>query len=311
MDLGEKPALTCILNGRAGSNEAEQARDLIERLATEYDRPARVVLWTGEEDLPSLAEQAREAGGMVVAGGGDGTISTVAGALVDTGVTLGVLPLGTLNHFAKDLGIPLEIEAAARTLFTGKVTSVDVGEVNGRIFLNNSSIGFYPRIVRERERLRKQGHSKWIALARASGRIFKRSRTLRVELADGDNSGRQTYDTPFVFVGNNRYALSGAEIGTRAALDGGELWVCAAPSAGRFKLLGLAVKALFGWVGTADLPSFDSHEVSVRMRRSRIDVATDGEVTAMRTPLTYRIRPGALRVLVPSDAAPSNLAEQV
>ena len=188
-----------------------------------------------------------------------------------------------------------------RILFTGKIASVDVGEVNGRIFLNNSSIGFYPRIVRERDRLRRQGHSKWIALAQAGARMFKRSGMLRVELEEDEGSGRHAYDPPFVFVGNNRYEISGTEIGTRAVLDSGALWVCAAPYAGRFKLLWLATKALFGWVGTAELPAFDSRGISVRMRGPYIDVATDGEVTLMRTPLTYRTRLRALRVIVPSD----------
>ena len=107
MDVSEKPALTCILNGKAGSNDAELARELIQRVAAEYDRPVRIVLWTGGDDLPSLAGHARNAGGIVAAGGGDGTIAAIGATLVDTKVALGVLPLGTLNHFAKDLGIPI------------------------------------------------------------------------------------------------------------------------------------------------------------------------------------------------------------
>jgi diacylglycerol kinase family enzyme len=102
--------------------------------------------------------------------------------------------------------------------------------VNGRIFLNNSSIGFYPRVVKERERQRRQGRRKWLALAHAGALMFQQSRTLHVEL-DGDNT-HQSYDTPFVFIGNNRYTVAGLDIGTRAALDGGKLWVCTAPYAG-------------------------------------------------------------------------------
>src|SRR5450631_959914 len=130
---------------------------------------------------------ARAAGGLVIGGGGDGTIAAVAAALVDTDAVLGVLPMGTLNHFAKDLGIPLELEKAVQTLFTGKVARVDVGEVNGRIFLNNSSIGFYPSIVQERKRDQRQGRSKWVAFAQAAALIFQQSRTLHVEL-DEDHS---------------------------------------------------------------------------------------------------------------------------
>ena len=160
--------LTCILNQKAGSNDAGAARAMLARVAAERGQEARVLLSAHGAELPALAAEARAAGGVVVAGGGDGTIAAVAAALVDTDVTLGVLPLGTLNHFAKDLGIPLDLEAAVRTLFAGNVARVDVGEVNGRIFLNNSSIGFYPQIVRERERLQRHGTGKWVAVARAA-----------------------------------------------------------------------------------------------------------------------------------------------
>ncbi len=292
--------LACILNDKAGSNSAAEAQALITQVAAKRGWKARLLISSGA-DLGSLANQARAFGGLVVGGGGDGTIAAVAAALVGTDTPLGVLPMGTLNHFAKDLGIPLELEKAVQTLFTGKVAQVDVGEVNGRIFLNNSSLGFYPRIVQEREREQRQGHSKWVAFARAAAHVFQRSRTLHVELT-GNCSGRQSYDTPFVFVGNNRYAVSGLEIGTRTILDGGRLWVCAAPSAGRFTLMALALKALLGFVRDVDFAAFETDQTEVRMHRDQVRVATDGEVTVMRSPLRYRSLPGALRVVVP-DAA--------
>src|SRR5205085_3689399 len=102
-------------------------------------------------------------------GGGDGTQSAIASRLAGTQLVHGVLPLGTLNHFAKDLGIPLQLDEAVRTLAEGRVLEVDVGEVNGRVFINNSSLGLYPEIVRERElQQMRLGKSKWRALASAS-----------------------------------------------------------------------------------------------------------------------------------------------
>jgi diacylglycerol kinase family enzyme len=291
-------ALTYILNEKAGSNNAAEARALIGRVASERGWEARFLLSSTGADLPRLAERARATGGLVVSGGGDGTIAAVAAALVDKDAVLGVLPMGTLNHFAKDLGIPLELEKAVQTLFTGKIVRVDVGEVNGRIFLNNSSIGFYPRIVQERERQQRQGRSKWLALAQASALMFQQSRTLHVEL-DGDCT-YQSYETPFVFVGNNRYTVTGLEIGKRTALDVGKLWVCTAPYAGRLKLLTLAVKAMLGLVQDADLAAFETDKADVRIYRAHVQVATDGEVNVMQTPLHYRIRPAALRVVVPA-----------
>ena len=291
--------LACILNDKAGSNSAAEAQALITQIAAKRGWGVRVLISSGGADLNSLADQARAVGGLVVGGGGDGTIAAVAAALVGTDTALGVLPMGTLNHFAKDLGIPLELEKAVQTLFTGKIARVDVGEVNGRIFLNNSSIGFYPRIVQEREREQRQGRSRWVAFAQAAALMFQQSRALHVEL-EGDHSRRRSYDTPFVFVGNNRYAVAGLEIGTRAILDGGKLWVCAAPYAGRLTLIALALKALLGFVRDADLTTFETDQTDVRMRRDHVHVATDGEVNVMRTPLHYRSRPGALRVVVPA-----------
>ena len=291
--------LTCILNHKAGSSSAAEAQALITRVAVKRGWEARVLISSGGADLNSLANQARSAGGLVVGGGGDGTIAAVAAALVGTDTTLGVLPMGTLNHFAKDLGIPLELEKAVETLFTGKVARVDVGEVNGRIFLNNSSIGFYPRIVQAREREQRKGRSKWVAFVQAAARIAQQHLTLHVELDDNHGS-HQSYDTPFVFVGNNRYAVAGLEIGTRAILDGGKLWVCAAPYASRLTLIALALEALLGRVRDVDLAALETEQIDVHMHRDHVQVATDGEVNVMRTPLHYRSRPGALRVVVPA-----------
>jgi YegS/Rv2252/BmrU family lipid kinase len=290
--------LTCILNHKAGSSGAAEAQALIAQAAAKWGRVARVLISSDGADLNSLADQAVASGGLVVAGGGDGTIAAVAAALVGTDSALGVLPMGTLNHFAKDLGIPLELEKAIENLFTGEVTRVDVGEVNGRIFLNNSSIGFYPRIVLERERKQRKGSGKWVALVQAVALVVQQSRTLHIELEDDHR--RQSYETPFVFVGNNRYALAGLEIGKRATLDGGKLWVSAAPYAGRLTLVALALQALLGLVRDADLAAFETEQFDVRTHRDHVQVATDGEVSLMRTPLHYRSRPGALRVVVPA-----------
>jgi hypothetical protein len=93
----------------------------------------------------------------VVVGGGDGSVRTVASVLADTGVPLGVLPLGTLNHFARDLGIPLDVEAAAETIAKGDVRVVDLAKANGEIFINNASIGIYPYLVIARERQGRPG----------------------------------------------------------------------------------------------------------------------------------------------------------
>ncbi len=273
--------LTCILNEKAGYGTAAKSQALVSKIAHQWGWEAHFLVSADGADLKSLAQKARSISGLVVGGGGDGTIAAVASALVGTDTTLGVLPMGTLNHFAKDLGIPLEIEKAVQNLFTGKISRVDVGDVNGRIFLNNSSIGFYPQIVRAREREQRQGRSKWVAFAKATVHILQKSRRLHVCMAH-DHGPMQTYDTPFVFIGNNRYNLAGLEIGTRAALDSGKLWVCAAPKAGRFSLFVLAVETLLGIVSEVDLAAFETEQTELKSDRRHLHVATDGEVSLMQ-----------------------------
>ena len=170
--------------------------------------------------------------------------------------------------------------------------------MNGRVFLNNSSVGLYPQIVREREREQQHGRSKWVAFAHATARVLRRGVTLHVEV-QADRGGPRRLDTPFLFVGNNPYQITGLEIGKRARLDCGTLWLCAAPRASRLKLVVLALGALFGRLSPADLTQRDVKEALIRTHRRRVHVATDGEVSLMQTPLHYRIRPAALRVMVP------------
>lgn len=238
---------------------------------------------------------------IVVAGGGDGTISAVAAELVGTGKTLGVLPLGTLNHFAKDLGIPLDLEGAVRTVVAGRVSEIDVGDVNGRVFVNNSGLGLYPQIVADREAEQKQhGTGKWPAFARAAFNAFRRHPFLNLCVRlDGEE---RLFKTASVFVGNNVYELTGLNIGTRACLNAGKLGFYLANRTGRLGMLRLALHALVGRLHRAeDFVALCIDEARIDSGKHSLLVSTDGEVTRMVPPLHYRIRPGALRVLVPLE----------
>jgi diacylglycerol kinase family enzyme len=209
-----------------------------------------------------------------------------------------VLPLGTLNHFAKDLHIPMELEAAVATIFAGQVARIDVGDVNGQPFLNNSSLGLYPSIVREREEEQSKGHGKWAAFVEAVLFVLRRYSPLYVNLRVDDRN--QNDRSPFIFIGNNRYELSGTHIGARMKLDAGKLWVYRAPHAGRIKLLRLALQSLAGQQAPGDLVIFDTKEFWIAAKNDRMSVAIDGEVATLRTPLHYRCLPRALNVIVPA-----------
>ncbi len=297
------PRLIVLVNASSGSGEkAEAFRRLSEALAARGIEADVLLVQEGAE-LGRLARRAAQEGAAIVAAaGGDGTINAVASALVGTKTSLAVLPLGTLNHFAKDLGIPLDLADAARTLAEGRVVEVDVGEVNGRVFVNNSSLGVYARLVREREKRRRRGWSKWPAMVLAALAVLPRLPTLRVRVSAG---GRMIVRrTPLVFVGNNVYEMEGLELGARGCLDAGQLSLCITRYGGLRGLLRLVMSALVGRLAEArDFEMLCVKEVWIEARRGALPVALDGEVTLLEMPLHYRIRPGALRVVVPAEGA--------
>lgn len=240
---------------------------------------------------------------VVVAGGGDGTMGTVAGRLLDSPTALGVLALGTLNHFAKDLGIPLELEQAVQVIADGATHCVDVGEVNGACFLNNASLGLYPRMVLARDNAQRRLHlGKWPALVRASWQALRHPRALDVTLVvDGQRLRRRT---PFLFVGNNRYVLSGTQAGQRRALDGGVLSLHVLRPQSPAGLIWMALRTLCGLhTRERDFEQFLVPGFRVEAGGRTLEVARDGEVDCVASPLEFRIRPQALRVIVPKEAA--------
>ena len=236
---------------------------------------------------------------LVIAAGGDGTVGTIAGILAGTDTALGILPLGTLNHFARDVGIPADLDEAAALLAMGREQKVDVAEVNGKIFINNSAIGLYPMMVLDRDaQQRRLGRSKWLALIVASARTLARFGHQRLRLTV--NGRPAPADTPLLFVGNNDYRLELPDAGSRDSLNDGRLCVMVMRSTGRAGFLAATARALFGRTRGNDMVRLDGvTTLRVESRRSVLPVAIDGETKHMKPPLDYRIRPGALKVIAP------------
>ena len=260
---------------------------------------ARVVFAELGADVQTLARSAiAEGATVVVAGGGDGTVNAIASVVVGTDIVLGVLPLGTLNHFAKNRGLPVEIDGALRALAAGKIASVDVGAVNDRIFVNNSGLGLYPDVVHSRERRHKQGAFGWTAALAASAKALFRYRLLGIRVVV--NGKQLLRRTPSVFIGNNEYTIQGFLEPARTRLDAGVLCLYIPHPRSRLKFLWFAVRALFGKShpdSEFDMTLTDA--LTIESRHHQLRVSLDGEVTLMATPLQFSSRHNSLRVIVP------------
>lgn len=298
--------IAVLLNGASGKGDCAAAAKRLEEIFSAAGREARITVAESGDQIRSAIEEAVKGGcETLVAGGGDGTINTAAQAVIGSEVRLGILPLGTLNHFAKDLGIPLDLDEAAKVVLDGIVCKVDVGEVNGRIFLNNSSLGVYPAVVRLRERYQATGLSKWLAALWASLTVLRRNSFLAVRIIAEEQAIVRR--TPFVFVGNNEYRMVGLQPASRDSLTSGHLALYVVNAERRVGLLRLALEVLLhGVEQVRELDLLTVEEATVETRRRRLQVATDGEVFTLESPLSYRIRSGALLVHVPATTSACN-----
>jgi diacylglycerol kinase family enzyme len=257
---------------------------------------------TAPNELAARVRHAVEGGARrVVVAGGDGSVATAAGVLRGNGCELAILPGGTLNHLAQALGLPEDLDAAARIAAGPKTRSIDLAEVNGHVFLNTSSVGAYVTYVRTRERL-EQRLGYWLASAVAGLRILARLRTIRVTLeVDGVE---RDYLTPLVFVGVGERELKLPSLGAR--IDGGRrglhVMVVKSRSGGRTLSLAFAAAAR-GVKAVSRTPSMQSFIVDhLRIEpRSGVlagNIALDGEIVTVHPPLDYRLVRAGLKVVV-------------
>jgi diacylglycerol kinase family enzyme len=295
----------CVVLNAASGRRKDDA--FAERLRTALDRhPGRFAVSEadGGSDLSRAIDAAVEGGHpTLVAAGGDGTIAAVAEAAAAHGRTLGVVPTGTFNFVARGLSIPEEIDAAVDLLAASPAHPMPVADVNGRLFLNNASLGLYPAILREREGVyRRWGRSRlaahWSVIKTVLGAI--RPLHLRVTV-DGKVLRART---PLVFVARSafqldRYGLDGAE-----AVRAGRFALFLAPDAGPLRMILIALRLAVGGLRTGrDIELVIGDEIVVETARPRLVVARDGERTRLSSPLRFRIRHDALRVIAPEPPA--------
>ncbi|MCF4165370.1 diacylglycerol kinase family lipid kinase [Zavarzinia compransoris] len=238
----------------------------------------------------------------LVIGGGDGTLHGAVNQVRDTPMVLGVLPLGTMNLTARDIGLPLDPAAAAKALARGTVAPVDVAMVNNVRFLHSAVLGFYPWMILDRERARRRrGLRKWPAMVRAAWRALFRRHELEVEVVLATDSGETAQiRTPLLVVANNRFVDGAGPVPSRASLADGELAVYVAETKGPLSLLRLATAVAAGHWETAPAIRFAAcRSVTVASKRHRIRVALDGELVHLVPPLNFRILSRRLSFLFP------------
>jgi diacylglycerol kinase family enzyme len=306
-----------ILNPGSGYVKKRGVKEVCALIQDAVPR-ARIHVLGPHDDVTRCCQDLLSSGATaVVAAGGDGTVNGVAAALVGRGAALGVLPAGTFNHFAADIGVGHDMDHALQVLLAGQVKTIDVGSVNGKLFLNNSSIGLYPYLVQLRDRV-EQGQGKGAATLEAALLMAQQPDRSRVSFTAA--SQRQTYHGSFLFVGNNRYKPGTLWVPLhrrfRPRLDEGVLWyvILDEPDPGHpQRVPGTAVPPAEA-VNGDQLPGADHPEHhglhALTTPHLTVDLAnddttlvsTDGEVQALRAPLDYRIVPQALRVIVPSTA---------
>jgi diacylglycerol kinase family enzyme len=291
------PVIPAFLNPAAGTAAPAAA-------ALERDPRFRLVRLPPGEIAAAVAEHVRGGGTRIVVAGGDGSVAAGAAAAMKHGAELAVVPAGTLNHFARGLGIPTEPAAALDVAAGGATRAVDVGFVNGRLFLNTSSVGAYVALVHVRRRLQPYvGYHLAGALAALVQLVRLRRVTLEVETPEG----RHDYRTPLVFVGVGERDLRLAAFGERVRGGRPALHAVVVRGGGRARLLALALAtARHGIWRVARTPHVDSFLVErcrVAPRRPTVNVALDGEIHRLDAPLDYRIASGALTVVAPASGA--------
>jgi diacylglycerol kinase family enzyme len=280
---------------------AEEIRDAFAQLGLN----AEVRMIDSPDVAAAVQKQAARRPEAIIVGGGDGTISTAAGVLVDTDIPLGILPLGTLNHFAKDLGLPTQWRDCVPFLASTHRQRVDVGEVNGRVFLNTCSLGGYAAAVRRREWLRRRaGHGKWKAMFWGVLATLRRVRRIRVRLETAD--WRANLRASFVLVANNRYQDDVLVSGRRVQLTEGQLWVYSSPAYRWRDLLWLAFELWrHGIAEATQLDARPTPTLTLSGLRSPVHAALDGEIVPLLLPLRFRVRPRSLLVLTPPEPIPA------
>jgi diacylglycerol kinase family enzyme len=289
--------LPVLINHAGGTAAAlgDSLRETVEQAFAAAGREIALELVDGSDMAEAVARHRGKP--RVVVGGGDGTLGCAATVLANSPTALAILPLGTRNHLARQLDIPLDLDAAVAVAVGGQRRRVDLGAAGERLFVNNASFGIYARFVRQRDR---QAGPKWLNAIPATWHVLRHMRAQQFSLRI--NGARRPLDTPLLFVGNNRYSIEPGHLGEREAMDDGRLSVFAVAAQGPHRLLAFALRALVGLARPErDFAEWASADEVVIDGEGWVEGAFDGELEWMALPLRLRSLPGALGVVTPHE----------
>jgi diacylglycerol kinase family enzyme len=296
-------ASTARNKGTMFLNPASGASDELVAAATEAG--LKIVSLRRELDVPAMVrERIAEGTRLFIAAGGDGTVNCVIQALVHSEAVLGVIPLGTFNHFARDVGVPLTWREALDVALNGTTRQVDAARANDRFFVNNVSMGLYPEMVARREERGRQ-YPRWKARLYAAYGTLQKYPHVTVTLESEHH--QMAVRTHVLMVSNNTYDLSRIGIqAPRGTLEEGRLSVYWLPHLRRIALMRFLAHYLAGRVREAPgFRSFRTSRMKVHASKQHLRVGVDGELFTFDMPLVITIAPRSLLVKVVSASSPA------
>ena len=294
-------ALPVLINrtGGTAASLGDSLRTTVAEAFAAIGRDIELELLDGGEMADAVARHRGKP--RVVVGGGDGTLGSAAAILAHSPTALAILPLGTRNHLARQLGIPLDLAEAVAVAAGGQRRRIDLGAAGDRVFVNNASFGIYTRFVRQRDRI---AGPKWFGAIPATWHVLRNARAQHFALRiDGEP---RAITTPLLFVGNNQYSIEPGQFGQRETLDDGELSIYAVAEQKPHRLIGFAARAVVGLARPErDFAECANAAEVVLEGQGWIEGAFDGELEWLPLPLTLRSLPSALGVVTPRESASS------
>jgi YegS/Rv2252/BmrU family lipid kinase len=293
--MNRKALLLVNRYARKGQAQLSEAVEYLKRMGFELIEESS----EHPQQLPEIIQRHRDQVNLIIVGGGDGTLNAALEGIVETQLSLGILPLGTANDLARTLGISPDLNVACQIIAGGHTEQIDVGWVNGKYFFNVASLGLSVQITRK---LSKDMKQRWGVLAYgvAAIQVLLQARPFTAELRL--NGGEWIrLKTVQVAVGNGRYYGGGMTVAENATIDDQQLDVYSLNLKHWWQMLLILPTMRSGnHTSWPFVDHFRCREVEVRTRRAH-DINTDGEITSV-TPAQFRVIPQAVTVLVPATS---------